>query len=124
MFRMMCKSKIQRASVTETNLFYTGSITIDAKLMREADILPFERVQIANLTNGKRLETYVIEGAEDSGMICMNGAAARCAEPGDLVLIISYALMTEEEAKRVAPRVVHVDSKNRIAKIETKPSHP
>ena len=120
----MCKSKIQRAVVTETNLFYQGSITIDAKLMREADILPYERVQVANLTSGKRLETYVIEGAEDSGMICMNGAAARCAEVGDLVLVISYAVMTDEESRRIEPRVVHVDAKNRIARVETKPSHP
>ena len=118
MFRTMCKSKIHRAIVTEANLFYTGSITIDRRLMEEADIFPFERVQIANINNGERLETYVIEGEAGSGKICLNGAAARCAEVGDPILIISYSIMEEAEAKFVQPKVVYVDSQNRITKVE------
>ncbi len=118
MLRTMCKSKIHRAIITEANIHYTGSITIDRRLMEEADIYPFERVQVANLHNGTRLETYVIEGPEDSGVICMNGAAARCAEVGDPILIISYATMEEKEAQAVTPKVVHVDQKNRITKVE------
>lgn len=115
----MCKSKIHRATVTESNLHYAGSITIDRKLMEEADILPYERVQIANLNNGRRLETYALEGEEGSGTICMNGAAARYADVGDLVLIISYAVMDEEEASTLQPRIIHVDEQNRITKIES-----
>ncbi len=114
----MCKSKIHRAIVTEANLFYTGSITIDRRLMEEADIYPFERVQVANLNNGERLETYAIEGPEGSGVVCLNGAAARCAEVGDPVLIISYAVMENKDAASVQPRIVHVDQKNRITKVE------
>jgi aspartate 1-decarboxylase len=119
MQRIMCKSKIHRATVTEANLFYPGSITIDRKLMEEANIYPYERVQVANLTNGKRLETYAIEGEEGSGTICLNGAAARLAEAGDVVLIISYAVMEDKEAASIQPRIVHVDEHNRITKIES-----
>ncbi len=118
MLRTMCKSKIHRAIVTEANLLYTGSITIDRRLMEEADIYPFERVQVANLNNGERLETYAIEGPENSGVICLNGAAARRAEPGDPILIISYAVMEEKEAALVQPKVVHVDQQNRITRVE------
>jgi len=119
----MCKSKIHRATVTQANLYYSGSITMDAKLMREADILPYERLQIANVNSGARFETYAIEGGEGTGEICLNGAAARKVELGDIVLIISYATYTDEEARRVAPKVIHVDSKNRITKVELGPAH-
>jgi aspartate 1-decarboxylase len=118
MKREMCKSKIHRVHVTEANLFYSGSVTIDKKLMLAADIYAHEKVQIANMNSGVRLETYVIEGSEGSGSICLNGAAARCAEVGDEVLIISYASMNDEEAKNFRPKIVHVDQDNQIAKIE------
>jgi len=117
MMRFMCKSKIHRAIVTEANLEYEGSITIDRTLIREADLYPFEKVQIANLNNGKRLETYVIEGEDGSGQVCLNGAAARHAEEGDPILIISYCMIEDAAAKQYSPRVVHVDQKNRITKV-------
>ncbi len=118
MLREMCKSKIHQARVTEANLFYTGSITIDKDLMVAADIFPYERVQIANMNNGSRLETYVIEGKAGTGVICMNGAAARSAEVGDQILIISYGLLEEDQAKIHKAKIVHVDSNNRIKNIE------
>ncbi len=117
MLRTMMKSKIHRATVTEANLNYVGSITIDRDLMDAADLLPNERVQVVNNNNGARLETYVIEGARGSGTICMNGAAARLAQPGDILIIISYATMSDEEARRHVPRVVLVDERNRIARV-------
>ena len=110
------KSKIHGATVTEANLRYTGSITIDKNLLRVCNICPFERVQIVNLHNGTRVETYVLEGQAGSGTICMNGAAARWAEIGDKVIIISYGLMTDKEIKKHRPRIVFVDDKNRIKK--------
>lgn len=116
MFRVLMKSKIHGATVTEANLRYTGSITIDKNLLKVSDICPFERVQIVNLHNGTRVETYVLEGQPGSGTICMNGAAARWAEVGDRVIIISYGLMTSQEIKRHRPKVVFVDDKNRIKK--------
>src|SRR6185295_12548922 len=100
MLRVMMKSKIHGAAVTEANLRYTGSITIDKNLLKHSNILPFERVQIVNLNNGTRVETYVLEGQAGSGTICMNGAAARWAQVGDKVIIISYGLMTEAEARK------------------------
>jgi aspartate 1-decarboxylase len=114
MLRQMCKSKIHRATVTDANLNYVGSITIDSELMRAADILEYELVQVVNINNGNRFETYAIAGAPGSGTICLNGAAARLAVSGDLVIIIAYGLVTEEEAQAWRPRVVHVDGKNRI----------
>lgn len=114
MLRSMCKSKIHRATVTEANLNYVGSITIDKELMEEAQILPYERVQIVNINNGTRVETYVIPGEKGAGTVCLNGAAARWAAPGDLVIIISYGLYSDEELKDLKPRVVFVDEKNRI----------
>ena len=108
------KSKIHGATVTEANLRYTGSITIDKNLLKTADICPFERVQIVNLHNGSRVETYVLEGAAGSGTICMNGAAARWAEVGDKVIIISYGLLTNAEIKKHRPKVIFVNDKNRI----------
>ena len=114
MIRVMMKSKIHGATVTEANLRYTGSITIDKNLLRASDIAPFERVQIVNLHNGSRVETYVLEGQAGSGTICMNGAAARWAEVGDKVIIISYALLAQKEIKKHRPKVIFVDEKNRV----------
>lgn len=112
MQRFMMKSKIHRATVTDANLNYKGSITIDKKLMELADILPNEKVQVVNNNNGSRFETYVIEGKEDSGTICLNGAAARLCQVGDVVIIISYAIMDDKEAKTYEPKIVFVDEKN------------
>lgn len=113
-FRVMCKSKIHRATVTDANLNYMGSITIDEELLVAADILPEERVQVVNVTNGARFETYVIPGPAGRGDICLNGAAARLAQAGDVVIIISYALMSPDEIRSHSMRVVHVDGENRI----------
>ncbi len=114
MLRIMHKSKIHRATVTEANLNYVGSITIDEDLMIAADILENEKVQIVNNNNGARFETYVIKGKKGSGVICLNGAAARLAHPGDIVIIISYGYFTNEESKEVKPIAVMVDEKNKI----------
>jgi aspartate 1-decarboxylase len=110
----MFKSKIHRATVTEANLNYVGSITIDRTLLKASNILPGEKVQIVNNFNGARLETYVIEGEADSGVICLNGAAARLVQPGDNIIIIAYCWITAEEAKKLKPNIVFVDNKNRI----------
>jgi aspartate 1-decarboxylase len=116
MLRIMSKSKIHRATVTDANLKYMGSITIDKKLMNAADIYPSERVQVVNLNNGSRVETYVIEGKAGSGTICMNGPAARWAQVGDLIIIISYCLVSDEEARKHKQLTVFVDEKNRLTK--------
>lgn len=113
----MFKSKIHRATVTEANLNYMGSITIDKELMDAAGILPHEKVQVVNNNNGARLETYVIEGEPGSGVICLNGAAARQAQPGDTVIIIAYTMLTEEEARHFKPKVVMVDENNKISQV-------
>ncbi|MBB3109320.1 aspartate 1-decarboxylase [Paenibacillus phyllosphaerae] len=113
MYRTMMKSKIHRATVTEANLNYVGSITIDEDLMDLADIWANEKVQIVNNNNGARLETYVITGPRGSGVICLNGAAARLVQPGDNVIIISYGMMTEEEARSYKPKVVLMDAGNK-----------
>ncbi len=113
MFRTMMKSKIHRATVTEANLNYVGSITIDEDLMDAADLLENEKVQIVNNNNGARLETYVITGPRGSGVICLNGAAARLVQPGDNVIIISYAVLNNAEAKEHRPTVVFVDDANK-----------
>ncbi len=123
MFLTMFKSKIHRAYVTEANLNYMGSITIDKELMEAAQLLPNEKVQVVNVNNGARLETYAIPGAPGSGTICLNGAAARYAQAGDSVIIISYALMTCEEAAAFQPTVVLVDDKNKIAEIRLGENH-
>ena len=109
------KSKIHRATVTEANLNYVGSITIDQDLMDAANLLEGEKVQIVNNNNGERIETYVIAGERGSGVICLNGAAARRAEVGDIVIIIAYALMTLEEAKEYKPSTVFPDEHNRLS---------
>lgn len=114
MFIQVFKSKIHRATVTEANLNYVGSITIDEALMEAANLLEGERVQIVNNNNGERLETYVIRGERNSGVICLNGAAARRAEVGDVVIIISYAYATPEEAKALKPVAVFPDANNQI----------
>ncbi len=114
MFLTLFKGKIHRATVTEANLNYMGSITIDKTLLDASGILPGEKVQIVDNNNGNRLETYVIEGEADSGVICLNGAAARLVQPGDTVIIIAYAMMTPEEASVFQPRVVMVDAQNKI----------
>lgn len=111
MERLMFKSKIHRATVTDANLHYEGSITIDRELMRAADILPYEQVHVVNVTNGERLVTYAIEGGE--GEICMNGAAAHKASTGDTVIIITYANVGAERAPSFEPTVVKVDARNR-----------
>ena len=113
----MFHGKIHRATVTEANLEYMGSVTIDSTLMKLAGILPGERVQIVDNNNGARLETYVIEGEPDSGVICLNGAAARKVTVGDKVIIIAYAMMTPEEAQACVPKVVMVDDDNRPLKV-------
>ncbi|MCR2802976.1 aspartate 1-decarboxylase [Paenibacillus soyae] len=113
MFRTMMKSKLHRATVTEANLNYVGSITIDEDLMDAADLLENEKVQIVNNNNGARFETYVITGARGSGVICLNGAAARLVQPGDTVIIISYAMMTNEEARTHKPTITILDSGNK-----------
>ncbi len=117
MRRTMMKSKIHRATVTEANLDYVGSITIDRDLMDAADLLPNEKVQIVDNDNGNRLETYVIEGERGSGVIGLNGAAARLVHPGDTVIIISYAELEDAEARQHDPTVVFVDDNNRVAEI-------
>lgn len=119
MRRTLFKSKIHRATVTQADLDYEGSVTIDSALMRAADILPYEKVHIWNRTNGHRLETYALEGPEGSGVICVNGAAAHLARPGDIVIIATFTEVADEaEARSWKPIVVHVDSQNRIAPIE------
>jgi aspartate 1-decarboxylase len=116
MLRTMFKSKIHRATVTDANLEYEGSITIDKTLLEATDILPFEMVHVYNLANGARFTTYVIEGGADSGEICLNGAAARLARKGDMVIIASYVQIDDTEISRLQPVNVLVDRKNRIVK--------
>ncbi|MGH2493796.1 MAG: aspartate 1-decarboxylase [Ktedonobacteraceae bacterium] len=118
MQRTMCKGKIHRATVTQANLQYVGSITIDADLLEAADIYPYEKVQVVNINNGARLETYTIAGARGSGVICLNGAAARHAAEGDIVIIMSYGQYDEREIRALEPRLVFVDAENHI--VETK----
>jgi len=131
MFLSMFRSKIHRATVTEANLNYMGSITIDEALLEASGILPNEKVSVVNNNNGSRFETYVIKGPRNSGVICLNGAAARLAQPGDIVIIIAYALFDYKEAQSFKPTIVMVDSKNKVtatkrgeAHGETSPSQP
>jgi aspartate 1-decarboxylase len=123
MFRQMMKAKIHRATVTEANLNYVGSVTIDQDLLELVDILPDEKVQIVNNNNGARFETYAIPGPRGSGVICLNGAAARLVQPGDQVIIINYGLMTDEEARRHHPRVAIMDEQNRVVKLLEEEPH-
>jgi len=117
----MCKGKIHRATVTQADLNYVGSITIDQDLLDRANIYPYEKVQVVNITNGSRLETYTIAGARGSGVICLNGAAARLNAPGDLVIIISYALLEEREISTLTPRLVFVDEANHPVEVKQVP---
>ena len=112
----ICKSKIHRATVTDADLNYEGSLTIDKKLLDAAQILPNEKVQVLNLNNGARFETYVLVAKANSGTICLNGPAARLGEVGDLLIIVSYCDLEFEEAKKYKPKVVYVDQKNKIIK--------
>jgi aspartate 1-decarboxylase len=125
MKRTMFKSKIHRATVTHADLTYEGSVTIDETLMRAADILPYEKVAIWNATNGSRIETYAITGEAGSGVICVNGAAARHAQPGDVVILATFAETVDEtEAKAWKPTVVRVDRKNRIVEVGARQEMP
>ncbi|MGW0857295.1 aspartate 1-decarboxylase [Streptomyces sp. NPDC002690] len=124
MLRTLFKSKIHRATVTQADLHYVGSVTIDAELMEAADLLPGELVHIVDITNGARLETYVIEGERGSGVIGINGAAAHLVHPGDLVILISYAQIDDVEARTFVPSVVHVDADNRIVELGNDASAP
>ena len=124
MLRTMFKSKIHRATVTQADLHYVGSVTIDAELLDAADLLPGELVHIVDITNGARLETYVIEGERGSGVVGINGAAAHLVHPGDLVILISYAQVDNDEARTLVPSVVHVDAQNRIVALGSDASAP
>jgi aspartate 1-decarboxylase len=113
MVRVMLKSKIHRATITEANLAYEGSLTVDVNLLRGADILPYEMVHIYNISNGERFQTYAIEGEAGSGVICLNGAAARRGATGDLIIITTYSSYSPEELNHHTPKIVMVDSHNR-----------
>jgi aspartate 1-decarboxylase len=121
MQRTMCKGKIHRATVTQANLNYIGSITIDLDLLEASDIYPYEKVQVVNISNGSRLETYAIAGARGSGVICLNGAAARLNSEGDIVIIISYAQYNEQEIRSLTPHIVFVDANNGISEVKHVP---
>jgi aspartate 1-decarboxylase len=119
--RTILKSKIHRATVTQADLHYVGSVTVDEDLMDAADLVPGEQVAIVDVTNGARLSTYVIPGERGSGVIGINGAAARLVHPGDLVILISYALMDDATARAYRPAVVHVNAANRVIQLGTDP---
>ncbi len=116
MQRHLMKSKIHRATITATDLHYEGSLTVDEDLLEAADLIPHEEIQVVNVNNGSRFATYVIPGLRGSGVVQLNGAAARLGHPGDVVILIAYGLFTEQEAKRHAPRVVFVDERNRVVR--------
>ena len=116
MLRIMLKSKIHRVKVTEANLQYQGSITIDKKLLEAVDILPGEKVEVLNLHNGTRQETYAIEGKAGSGVVCLNGPAARHACSGDILVVLAYGMIDDTRARTLKPKIVFVDGKNRISK--------
>ena len=116
MKRIMLKAKIHRAQVTDANINYEGSIEIDSEFLKAVDILPFEQVQVYDINNGNRFETYAIEGKADSGIISVNGAAARLVTIGDLVIIASYGVMDEKEARGMKPKIIKLDGKNKLKK--------
>ena len=119
MLRTVCRSKIHGATVTEANLQYTGSLTVDAELMKAADLAPYEQVHVVDITNGARLVTYCIEGARGSGTMCVNGAAARLISKGDTIIVIAYAQVTAVELEAVAPKIVMLGPQNRIREVLT-----
>ena len=123
MYLQMLKGKIHRATVIQAELDYVGSITVDQDLLDAAGILEYEKVQIVDVNNGQRFETYTISGERGSGMICLNGAAARCVQKGDKIIIMCYARMTPEEAKENSPKVVFVDENNQISRITRYEKH-
>lgn len=116
--RILCKSKIHRATVTEANLNYEGSLTLDPLLMEAAGLVPFEQVHVLNLNNGERFETYLIEGERGSGTVCVNGAAARLVQVGDPVIVLAYALVPEDELSDFTAHIVFVDEHNRVVRVE------
>ena len=116
--RILCKSKIHRATVTEANLNYEGSLTLDPLLMEAAGLVPFEQVHVLNLNNGARFETYLIEGERGSGTVCVNGAAARLVQVGDPVIVLAYALVPEDELADFTARIVFVDENNKVVRVE------
>ncbi|QIK65100.1 aspartate 1-decarboxylase [Nocardioides sp. HDW12B] len=122
MLRTMMTSKIHRATVTQADLHYVGSVTVDEDLLDAADLLPGEQVHVVDITNGARLETYTIAGPRGSGVIGINGAAAHLVHPGDLVILIAYGQMSTAEARAFTPRVVHVDARNRVVDLGTDPA--
>lgn len=119
----MLKGKIHRAAVTQAKLDYVGSITVDTALLKAAGILEYEKVQVVDINNGERFETYTIAGEENSGVVCLNGAAARCVQKGDKVIIMAYCNLTQEEARTHKPKVVFVDEKNGIKQISSYEKH-
>ncbi len=122
MFISVCKSKIHRATITEANLNYKGSLTVDEDLMDAAGLYPYEKVHVVNINNGARFETYVIKGERGSGVMCLNGAAARLGQPGDLIIAITYAFFDSSEMRKdYEPIVVHVDDSNRITEVTKNP---
>ncbi|KMO83526.1 MAG: aspartate 1-decarboxylase [Mycolicibacterium rufum] len=123
MFRTMLKSKIHRATATQADLHYVGSVTVDADLMEAADLIEGEQVTIVDVDNGARLVTYVITGERGSGVIGINGAAAHLVHPGDLVILIAYAVVDDAEARALQPRVVFVDADNRMVELGNDPAH-
>lgn len=114
MMLTMLKSKIHRATITEADLNYMGSLTLDPLLIEAADMLVYEQIQVLNINTGARFETYIIEGERGSGTVCLNGAAARLGQPGDLIIALTYATMDEEEARNHHPKIVHVDAHNKV----------
>jgi len=116
--RILCKSKIHRATVTEANLNYEGSLTLDPFLMEAAGLVPFEQVHVLNLNNGARFETYLIEGERGSGTVCVNGAAARLVQVGDPVIVLAYALVPEDELADFTTRIVFVNEHNKVVRVE------
>lgn len=123
MYLQMLKGKIHRATVVQAELDYVGSITIDEELLEAAGILEYEKVQIVDINNGQRFETYTIAGQRGSGMICLNGAAARCVQKGDKIIIMCYALMSGEEIKENPPKVVFVDDNNKVNRVFSYEKH-
>ena len=117
MYRTLMRAKVHGATLTDANLNYVGSLTLDAGIMEQLDMLPNEQVQVLNVNNGSRLTTYLFAGEKGSGVVALNGAAARLGQPGDKVLIVTYAMMSEEQAREFRPKVALVDEHNRVVKI-------